>query len=594
MAEKIFALDIGTRTVVGLVAEHKKGVLNVEAMEIVEHETRSMLDGAVHDVDEVTRVVELVKNKLAKKTGEKLDKVGVALAGRALRTLSNRLEKTINVADEITAEQVRNIELEAVSALLSQLGQMSDFHCVGYSVVYQELDGIRLRNLVDQRGSNIAMEVIATFLPRAVIDSMLSVLRKANLEPVSVTLEPIAAMSVIIPPDMRRLNLALVDIGAGTSDIAISRDGSVVAYGMVPEAGDEITEALCGKYLLDFSQGEKLKRNVAAKLALPIENIMGIKKQIKQKEVLEVLEQPVQTLAEHIAKEIKEINGSSPQAVVCVGGGSLTPLLQNKLAEALDLPEANVGIRGPEKIIGLKDTTGKLITPDMVTPIGIAQISSKLKGLKFIHVYVNDLPAGRQGKKVQLLDLEQRLDVLAALMASGISLSHIYGKPGLGISYEFCNEVFAIRGEMGHPAKIIVNEKPAGLEDKIKSGDVIRFSPAVDGHDAEIRVKDLGFETKEKISVRVNSQEVEIECGRADILVNGRVVGPDDFVPDRAKIELRHKPLPPVFLSQVLKYIDINPEDFKGTKGIKMLLNGQPAGFTTPLMEGAEIFIGNN
>ena len=69
----------------------------------------------------------------------------------------------------------------------------------------------------------------------------------------ALTLEPIAAINVLIPPSMRRLNVALVDIGAGTSDIAITDLSTVMAYGMVPIAGDEVTEAISDQYLLDFS-----------------------------------------------------------------------------------------------------------------------------------------------------------------------------------------------------------------------------------------------------------------------------------------------------------------------------------------------------
>lgn len=60
---------------------------------------------------------------------------------------------------------------------------------------------------------------------------------------------------------MRRLNVALVDIGAGTSDIAITDQSTVIAYGMVPTAGDEITEALSDYYLLDFPVAETVKEN---------------------------------------------------------------------------------------------------------------------------------------------------------------------------------------------------------------------------------------------------------------------------------------------------------------------------------------------
>ncbi len=76
----------------------------------------------------------------------------------------------------------------------------------------------------------------------------------------ALTLEPIAAINVLVPPSMRRLNVALVDIGAGTSDIAITNHNTVVSYGMVPVAGDEITEALSNHYLLDFPVAEQAKR----------------------------------------------------------------------------------------------------------------------------------------------------------------------------------------------------------------------------------------------------------------------------------------------------------------------------------------------
>ena len=78
----------------------------------------------------------------------------------------------------------------------------------------------------------------------------------------ALTLEPIAAINVLIPPSMRRLNVALVDIGAGTSDIAITDAGTVIAYGMVPIAGDEVTEAISDHYLLDFPMAEKAKREL--------------------------------------------------------------------------------------------------------------------------------------------------------------------------------------------------------------------------------------------------------------------------------------------------------------------------------------------
>src|SRR5207244_3713448 len=101
-------------------------------------------------------------------------------------------------------------------------GQLSkeDYHCVGYSVVHYYLDGQPLANLVGQRAKGIEVELIATFLPRVVTDSLVAVCHQSGLEVTNLTLEPIAAINAAVPPNMRALNLALIDIGAGTSDVA--------------------------------------------------------------------------------------------------------------------------------------------------------------------------------------------------------------------------------------------------------------------------------------------------------------------------------------------------------------------------------------
>src|SRR5690625_5476720 len=108
-------------------------------------------------------------------------------------------------------------------------------------------------------GDKATVEVIATFLPQVVVESLLASLERADLTMEALTLEPIAAIHVLIPDSMRRLNIALVDIGAGTSDVAITKDGTVIAYGMVDQAGDEITEAVSDKYLLDFTEAEQAR-----------------------------------------------------------------------------------------------------------------------------------------------------------------------------------------------------------------------------------------------------------------------------------------------------------------------------------------------
>src|SRR5699024_6863703 len=120
----------------------------------------------------------------------------------------------------------------------------------------------------------------ATFLPKVVVESLIAALNRADLKMEALTLEPIAAIQVLIPESMRRLNVALIDIGAGTSDIALTRQGTIAAYGMVPLAGDEITEAISDHYLLDFPNAEETKRNIVNHQEDIVEDILGFESKI--------------------------------------------------------------------------------------------------------------------------------------------------------------------------------------------------------------------------------------------------------------------------------------------------------------------------
>jgi len=249
--------------------ETKEGIITIKDIVIEEHSNRAMLDGQIHNIPQVSSLVKEVKNKLEKNSKKRLKNVAVAAAGRSLKTVKTKIFFQFNNQEVINSEDVLKLELKgaqkAQSILLDNFKEkVSNYYCVGYSITKYFLDGDEIGSLVGQKGDNIGLEIVAAFLPKVVVDSLQSVLEANGLELASITLEPIAAINAILPPTMRKLNLALVDVGAGTSDIAISSDGSITAYGMVPIAGDEITEALCEKYLLDFNDGEKVKRQLTA------------------------------------------------------------------------------------------------------------------------------------------------------------------------------------------------------------------------------------------------------------------------------------------------------------------------------------------
>lgn len=530
---RVFALDIGTRKIVGLVLEKNDTVYRVIDVEILEHTTRAMMDGQIHDVEAVAKTILQIKSALEERQGIILDAVAVAAAGRALKTSRGSCYKFRQQLSELSKDEVRALEIEAVQEAQYQLAQEergdnenNNYFCVGYSVVAYFLEGQVIGNLVGQVGSEVAVEIIATFLPRVVVDSLFSSLNRAGLEVKSLTLEPIAALSVAIPSGMRLLNLALVDIGAGTSDIALVKDGNVFAYAMVPLAGDELTEYLAAQYLLDFDTAEKAKRLITEQDQIEISDILGNPLHLSSQELLQELQPLIDEMTSEISRHIIALNQKVTDAVICVGGGSLTPSLTTSLAENLSIPVRRVGIRTVKDIDNITTDSNFLTSAQGVTPLGIAYNYFTTPPVPFIKVTVN-------GRETPLWNLGE-INVAGALLSSGISLSNIYGKPGMGKTIEVNGYVKVIKGTMGTAPLIKVNNQPASLETSLQNGDRVEFAPGQDGEEAFITGRDLVPAIKGQVTV--NGEKLDLE---PVITVNGEPCDPDQEVPDRARIEFK-------------------------------------------------------
>ena len=513
--EKIYALDIGTRSVIGIVAvKEDDDTLTIIATRRKEHKTRAMLDGQIHDVPKVAAIIREVTEALEQEVGE-LKSAAVAAAGRELFTVT--ATATVEYDGSITDDEERSLEFAAVQNAQNELASLhsldpASYYCVGFSTIKYELDDVRLKSLVGQRGKSASATVIATFLPKQVIDSIQSALQAVNLEMRALTLEPIAAINVLILPSMRHLNLVLVDIGAGTSDVAITKNGSIIAYGMVPVAGDEITDAISQNFLLDFNIAEEVKRRAAIGERSEFGNILGDHFDLTPEEVLEPISDAVQNLAQSIANTILELNGQeTPQAVMLVGGGSLTPNLHTFVAEALGMPKNRVAVRNPDVVEGITSIPKELRLPDAVTPLGILKIAS-LESLHFMPVYVNDV-------EYSLFHF-RNLTISDALLTAGINLKKFNGRPGLGavITVNGVNKTF--RGTMGSLAKVTLNGIESSLDTPIVPNCRIKVINGLDGQPPELNLSDV-VDEQPSFDIMINGNSVTV---RPRILVNGAAI----------------------------------------------------------------------
>lgn len=561
---KLFALDIGTRSVVGIILEEQGDEkYHVSEVKMIEHSERSMLDGQIHDVLSVSKIISQIKQELEVNHGP-LKKVSVAAAGRALKT--ERAQVSVNIAGKpmMQKQDILHFELSAVQKAQATVAEKFNvekshyYYCVGYSVLYYRLDGEEIGSLIDQQGEEASVEIIATFLPKVVVESLIAALHRSGLEMKALTLEPIAAINVLIPPSMRRLNVALVDIGAGTSDIALTDEGTVIAYGMVPVAGDEITEALSDQFLLDFPIAEEVKRSLSHQEVITITDILGFDTEMNRNDVLQQIEPAIDKLATSICDEILLLNNNvSPKAVMLVGGGSLTPELPIRIAKKLNLPPNRVAIRGIDAISGLTFAEHLHKGPELVTPIGIA-IAAKKAPIQYITIYMNDQP-------VRLFEMK-KLTVGDCLLAAGIKMNKLFGKPGMAKIITLNGKNITIPGQHGTAPVLLKNGHPCTLDDTIENGDHLSVEKGQDGNVTELKINDLIDHIPSK-TVKINGEEYEIS---AKFICNGEYVDGNKLIQDRDEIRYEM----PNTIEELLHYLQLH-DYVKAIQPFHIKLNGR-------------------
>lgn len=568
----VFGLDIGTRSIVGTVGYRQPdGHFVVVAQAAVQHETRAMLDGQIHDIGKVADTIRSVSDQLEQLTGKKLNNVCIAAAGRVLKTVEQEAEVTFTTETVVTTEHVYSLDMLAVEKAHETLRQSDNsglkYYCVGYSVMRYYQNDYPITNLEGHKCSKIRTELIATFLPEEVVDGLYAAVERAGLHVENLTLEPIAAINIAIPERFRLLNIALVDVGAGTSDISITKDGSIIAYGMIPAAGDELTECIAKHYLVDFQEADRMKCESTEQEEVEFQDIMGLPMTVKSSDVAEVVRENVQSITKQVAEKIIELNGDkSVSAVFVVGGGGKITGFTECLAEYLGVAKERVALRGTEVLREVTFLRQDLeIDSLLVTPIGICMNYYEQRN-NFVFVSVN-------GERIKLYD-KGNLTVLDAALQKGLTNDKVFPQRGDAVAYYVQGNLRMQRGEPGESAVIRVNGEEASIATPIHQNDVIEIEVSTKGKPGSIEIQALP-EYKSAISFYVNGTKVDCPCF---VSANGQLVSAYYEIQNEDKIEI----LPYYTLEQLLDFMDIAAEG-------EVLVNHVPANLQTKVYENFSV-----
>ena len=570
----VFGLDIGTRNVVGTVGYKDEDDFYVIAQYMKEHETRSMLDGQIHDIGRVGRTINAVKKALEEQSHFSLSEVCIAAAGRVLKTVTTTVEYSFEEEVVVTGEDVHTLDLLGIEKAQQILNENNDtnfkFYCVGYSVVKYYLNGDIFSNLEGHKAEVVSADIIVTFLPEDVVDGLYSAVGLAGLKVASLTLEPIAAINVAIPETFRMLNIALVDVGAGTSDISVTRDGSIIAYGMIPCAGDEITELLVQHYLVDFKTAEHIKLSSTTDKEIEYQDIMMIKHTITAEEVWDLIEPLVFRLTEDIAAKIKELNGGETvSATFVVGGGGKVHGFVEHLASELELPLERVALRGEEVLQEIHFEQEEIKKdPLLVTPIGIC-ISYYDQKNNFVFVRFN-------GERIKLYD-NNKLTIVDAALRAGFPNDQLFPRRGKEINFYVNGRKRIVRGEPGESAVVRVNGRVTSINAVLEPNSDIVIEPSTVGEAAVCRLEELEEYGRVVITFEVNGRM--ITCPKF-AEVNGSLEPPYYEIQENDWVEMRGF----YTVAQIMEFMDVEI-DLDG----EILVNNKPADLDTQVYENFSV-----
>ena len=571
----VFGLDIGTRNVVGTVGYRTEDDKFIVAAQCVkQHETRAMLDGQIHDIGKVGRIISQVKAELEAQLNEPLSDVCIAAAGRVLKTVTTHVEYEYAEESIVTGEDIHTLDLLGIEKAQDILKEANDtqykFYCVGYSVVKYFLNDEVFISLEDHKATKIGEDIIVTFLPEDVVDGLYSAVGQAGLTVANMTLEPIAAINVAIPENYRMLNIALVDVGAGTSDISVTKEGSIIAYGMIPYAGDELTELIVQHFLVDFKTAEAMKLASTTEEEVTYEDIMSISHTIPSKEIWDLVEPTVDKITSEVATKIMELNGDKTvSACFVVGGGGKIHGFTQMLAKKLELPEERVALRGEEvlkEVVFEQEDIHK--DPLLVTPIGIC--------LNYYEQRNNFIMMKFNGERLKLYD-NNRLTIVDAALQAGFPNDELFPKRGMPINFVVNGAARIARGEAGEPAIVTLNGRPANINTPLVPNCEVTIEPSTAGADAVYTVEQLEEYHESTLTVIINGKTVV--CPKF-VEVNGQLEPGSYEIKEGDVIETRNY----YTVRQVAEFMDVEVDTDH-----EILVNNRLADFDTLVYENFTI-----
>lgn len=329
MRNIVVGIDVGTTKIAVFIAEKKENN-EIHVIGMGRTESQGVERGVVKNIEDTATSIKIAVKKAEEMSGEKVTEVYVGIAGHHIRSKQHRGNIIIHEEEHIiTKEDVERLKNEQYAILMEHGEQIIDVIPQHYIV---DNDSPTL-NPVGRIGKCLAGDFHLITGNRTNIQNIYKSVQLAGYEVKKLVLEPIASAESVVNDEEKLAGVCLVDIGGGTTDVAIFHEGIIRHTSVIPLAGNVITDDIKSCCSIIRTQAEALKQNFGACLETPtsaneIISIPGFRgrdpKEISVQQLTMVIKSRVMMILEQVLYEL-ENTGYHKQliaGVVLTGGGA--------------------------------------------------------------------------------------------------------------------------------------------------------------------------------------------------------------------------------------------------------------------------------
>ena len=379
----LVALDIGTENVKALIGRVNGGEIEVIGVGRAHQNLSDMSSGAISDIAGVVANCDEALTQAEEMAGVSAKAAVVGIAGELVKGTSTTVKfKRRDAATAIDMDEmeriIKLIQDRAFDAAKTQLGlelgtKDVEVRLVNSAIVSMSIDGQRITNPIGFQGRDLSIQLYTAFAPLVHIGALEQVCKELELDLVAVTAEPFAVARAVIGNDATtNFSAVLVDVGGGTTDIAIVNDGGVEGTKMFGIGGRSYTRTLSHELGVDFETAEKLK------LSLVNDDLPE-----KRRTTVEgALEKTLDVWMSGVELALSEFDKLEhlPRKILLCGGGSSLEMLVEALQEQSwyrELPFTRKPIIQhikPSQVVGIVDKTGAIKDHLVITAMGLLRV----------------------------------------------------------------------------------------------------------------------------------------------------------------------------------------------------------------------------